>query len=348
MALQKFSVCKDEEMYLAWPDLHLTQDQRLICVFTECNHHLDRDRSRICISESPDRGRTWTERRYLTEAGTKENYFNNARISDLRDGRLAIICDKVSKDENSSAITYLWFSNDMGRTWSEPTVLPFCGIVPDKLKRLKNGRIIISNHFYDPEVNKLCQHLWYSDDNMATWSDRITVARDKRYNLCEGSIIEVDDGVLVCFLRENSGLGISILKVVSYDNGKTWSDIYHTPMDSGHRPVSGYLSNGRVMVSYRYIPRGTQNVFCAILNKNHLTETERTKQSVIVFPLDHDRNPHPDLGYTGWVQFEDGEIYLVNYIKDDWDKGTIRGYSFYYEDIVLPPKETNTKNVFPI
>jgi len=98
VALQKFSVCKDEEMYLAWPDLHLTQDQRLICVFTECNHHLDRDRSRICISESPDRGRTWTERRYLTEAGTKENYFNNARISDLRDGRLAIICDKVSKD----------------------------------------------------------------------------------------------------------------------------------------------------------------------------------------------------------------------------------------------------------
>ena len=183
----------------------------------------------------------------------------------------------------------------------------------------------------------------------------LSFARDEKYcRHSEGDFIRLKDGgILFIYTRfkgkkAGDAAPADLAKRVSYDNGETWSEVYHTPMDSGHRPVSGYLSNGRVMVSYRYIPRGTQNVFCAILNKNHLTETERTKQSVIVFPLDHDRNPHPDLGYTGWVQFEDGEIYLVNYIKDDWDKGTIRGYSFYYEDIVLPPKETNTKNVFPI
>jgi sialidase-1 len=52
-------------------------------------------------------------------------------------------------------------------------------------------------------------------------------------------------------------------------------------------------------------------------------------------PLDYDRNEKPDTGYTGWVQFEDGEIYVVNYIKDDASKAQIRGYSFYPNDIIL-------------
>ena len=42
----------------------------------------------------------------------------------------------------------------------------------------------------------------------------------------------------------------------------------------------------------------------------------------------------------------DGEIYVVNYIKDDTDKAHIRGYSFYPDDVVLPKTENATKNVF--
>ena len=63
-------------------------------------------------------------------------------------------------------------------------------------------------------------------------------------------------------------------------------------------------------------------------------------------PLDYDRNPAPDLGYTGWTQFSNGEIYVVNYIKDDSDKAYIRGYSFYPEEVILPKTDTATKNVF--
>ena len=89
------------------------------------------------------------------------------------------------------------------------------------------------------------------------------------------------------------------------------------------------------MVTYRFIPCGTQNVFAAFLKKEQLLSTNRSQQRVRVMPLDYDRNAAPDLGYTGWTQFEDGEIYVVNYIKDDADKAQIRGYSFYPDDIVL-------------
>ena len=56
-------------------------------------------------------------------------------------------------------------------------------------------------------------------------------------------------------------------------------------------------------------------------------------------PLDYDRSPLADLGYTGWIQFADGEIYVVNYIVDDAPKAQIRGYSFEPHDIMLDAAE---------
>lgn len=346
MAIQKYTVSRDDAIYEAWPDVVQTKSGKLICVFSECEHHLNRARSRIAICESTDRGRTWSEKKYLTELGTAEAFFNCARISALQDGRLAIICDKVYGNENEAADIWVWFGDEEGTSWGEPKQFPFCGIVPDKFLQLKNGRMIIAAHFFNKETNKLEQYMWYSDDNGETWSERIVIAAHPDYNLCEVSILECEDQTLVAFLRENSGRGYDIMKVFSHDNGETWSGLCNTSMDAGHRPVAGFLQNGMVMVTYRFIPCGTQNVFAAFLQKDQLLNRSRTQQRVRVFPLDYDRNPAPDLGYTGWTQFEDGEIYVVNYIKDDADQAYIRGYSFYMEDVLLPKTDKATANVF--
>jgi sialidase-1 len=87
-------------------------------------------------------------------------------------------------------------------------------------------------------------------------------------------------------------------------------------------------------------------MFAAFMSRESIEATGRRDQRVRVVPLDYDRNPSPDIGYTGWVQFDDGEIYIVNYIKDNADKAFIRGYSFYPIDILLPENENTTKNVF--
>ena len=346
MAISKFSVSRDEKYYEAWPDLIQTKSGKLICVFTECEHHLCRNDSRIVIKESFDRGRTWSEKKALTDRGTAKNYFNCARISRLLDGRLVIICDKINGHENEDSALYLWFSDEEGENWGEPVKFNVKGIVPDRVLQLKNGRIIIAAQFMNNETGKVAQYLWYSDDNMKTWSDRVTVADDPRYHLCEVSILECENNTLVAFLRENSHCGNPMMKVISFDNGENWSPVYETSIDSGHRPTSGYLSDGRVMITYRYIPAGTQNVFAAVYDKAALLETNRKNQKVRIMPLDYDRNPAADLGYTGWTQFPDGEIYVVNYIKDDCDLAQIRGYSFYPEDIALPVKDTATAAVF--
>ncbi|MDF2685403.1 MAG: hypothetical protein K0S55_584, partial [Clostridia bacterium] len=58
--IKKFTVSRDDSNYHAWPDLVKTKNGKLICVFTECLHHGDRTNSRIMLTESTDRGRTWS------------------------------------------------------------------------------------------------------------------------------------------------------------------------------------------------------------------------------------------------------------------------------------------------
>ena len=346
MNIKRHTVSRDESIYEAWPDVVLTDSGKLIAVFAECEHHLDRKNARIVMVESLDRGRSWSEKKYLTEKSDGISFFNCPRISKLGDGRLAVVCDKVIENENRKAEIYVWFGDSEGLEWSERINLGFCGIVPDKLLELDGGRWIIAAHFKSKESGKLEQYLWYSDDKGKSWSERITVAIDPELNLCETSIIERGSNTLVAFLRENSRKGYDVLKCISHDGGESWSEIHQTPMDCGHRPVALKLLDGRVLITYRYIPTESHNFFGAILKTEELTFTERCKQSARIFPIDYDRNPSPDLGYSGSVQFPDGEIYVVNYIKDDADRAYIRGYSFYTSDIELPRTESTTKNVF--
>ncbi|HOM57560.1 MAG TPA: hypothetical protein PLG27_07410, partial [Candidatus Latescibacteria bacterium] len=61
----------------------------------------------------------------------------------------------------------------------------------------------------------------------------------------------------------------------------------------------------------------------------------RNEAHTRILPVDFDRSPVSDTGYSGWVQFEDGEIYIVNYIVDDAPKAQIRGYSLHPSDFLL-------------
>ncbi|HEY9076193.1 MAG TPA: hypothetical protein VIO61_06600 [Anaerolineaceae bacterium] len=61
----------------------------------------------------------------------------------------------------------------------------------------------------------------------------------------------------------------------------------------------------------------------------------RAQAHTRILPVDFDRSPASDTGYSGWVQFDDGEIYIVNYIMDDAPKAQIRGYALRLEDFLL-------------
>ena len=350
MTIHKYTISNDPDIYEAWPDLVLTDSGKLICVFAECTHHTNRDYTRIMLCESCDRGRTWSPKHPLTE-GTKDlDYmYNCPRITKLSDGRLVVTVDRTTqseedKDYDVNAMEVLmYFSSDDGKSWSQPVKTPQNGIVPDKLTELDNGRWLISAHYH--YQGKLTQFLHYSDDQGKTWSERIMVAHDPELNLCEASLLPLGNGTVLAFMRENSFKGFPCQYTVSTDNGETWGPVLNFPLPGCHRPTSGLLQNGDLLITYRYVPGAwggwgytMQNLFaglCTCSPSGTFTDPGQIKTRIL--PVDYDRSPVADIGYSGWVQFPDGEIYIVSYLVDDAiDKAQIRGYSLNISDFILP------------
>lgn len=260
----------------------------------------------------------------------------------LSDGRYVIIVDKVYERAEGGGRILLYFSEDEGQSWSEPVETPARGIVPDKLLELDTGRWILSCHDKETDFGYLVQRLWYSNDQGATWSDPIVVGRQEGLNLCEVSILPIEGQTLVAFMRENSFQGWDCYKAISHDNGESWSDLINFPLPGCHRPVAGWLQNGQIMITHRFIQGGRrgffgghQNFFAALTDRESVLAPTRDEASTRILPIDFDRSTVSDTGYSGWVQFEDGEIYIANYIVDDAPNGQIRGYSLRMDDFIL-------------
>ena len=79
----------------------------------------------------------------------------------------------------------------------------------------------------------------------------------------------------------------------------------------------------------------TQNFFAGLTDKESALAATRNECHTRILPIDFDRSPESDTGYSGWVQFDDGEIYIANYIMDDAPKAHIRGYSLHMSDFIL-------------
>ena len=342
----KYIVSRDDSVYEAFPDVALTASDRLVCVFAECKHHADRSYTRIMVTDSTDRGRTWSLKRPLTEGTRGLPFYNCPRITQLRDGRLVVVVDKLFSAERSAnpddCRNYLYFSTDEGLSWSEAVEIPVLGIVPDKLLELASGRWIVAAHYQDLEFGYLTQRLWFSDDQGQSWSEPIIVGRKKGLNLCEVSILPVKDDTLVAFMRENSAKGWDCYKVLSSDGGLSWGVPVPFPLPGCHRPVAGWLKDGNALITHRFMQGGlgwtgwwTQNFFAALTDKASVLALQRNATHTRILPVDFDRSSASDTGYSGWVQFDDGEIYIVNYIVDDAPKGQIRGYALGMDDFIL-------------
>ena len=351
---QEYIISNDPNASENFPDIVLTKKGELICVFMECLHHGTRKNVRLNLIKSSDKGRTWGEKIPFTPLADYPNgTYDCARISLLPDGTIIIICNFWYPVENNKTVSeiHAWYSYDDGETWTEPRVLPFQGVCPDKYKVLSNGRHIVGAPLRtDPDMPKrFVEYIHYSDDGGMTWNSSI-VADDKRYSLSEVSILEVKKGVLVAFMREESLSGITCQKAFSYDYGTTWEGVYDSNLGDAHRPVADFYEDGQIFCTYRFVQGGgkryerdglkwlngpSQNLFGAFFDVETALEKDRRKNFTVIYPISYDRNRiNADTGMSGWVRFDDGSFYVVNYLVDDGDcKAQIRGYSFDITDV---------------
>ena len=134
---------------------------------------------------------------------------------------------------------------------------------------------------------------------------------------------------------------------IPHRDGTAKKSIVDFPIPACHRPTAGLLQDGRILITCRLMQGGkgwlgawTQNLLAVLTDRESVLADSRSGSRVRILPVDYDRSPFADTGYSGWVQFPDGGIYIVNYIVDDaYDKAQIRGYSLSLNDFILPEKE---------
>ena len=311
---------------------------KLICVFSEMNK--DTKESNICITESIDNGINWKERIIFQQKIDDNGRWDSSRLSKLKDGRIIMLStwylndDKTKKD----SYVYMWIFDKDFKLIDGPIKTTINGIVPDKITEL-DDRWITSTQ--ENNNGKRETYLYTSYDNGNTWNKSLLAKSDK-YDVCETSIISLDNNILVALMRENSGRGIDCLKTISYDKGNTWSDIYHMPIPACHRPIISKLNSGNYLITYRFdyakfVGKGVHgNIFMGcICTKEDLLEIDRDKIVPRIFPIDYDRNINSNCGYSGQIQLDDESIYVTAHIVDDNPVAHIRGYKFKEEDLII-------------
>ncbi len=336
--VKSFTISRDDSTYECFPSLTRCKNGRAVLVYRESDSHKAREYSRVIVRVSDDNGQTFSDRKVLIateQAGGVLIKYNCPKVQQLSDGSLLVACDRypippgeLTMGGDKSRIV-LFASRDNGDTWSKPRETSIRGIMPDEVVELPDGDWLLATQFKPPDLGFIAQCVTKSRDKGKTWEKPTVIAARKGLHLCEASIVRLPAGALVCYMRENSGKGLPTFKSISTDGGKTWKGPFETMMDGGHRPVAHMTHSGKVLITYRHQPGGrvwAKNTFAFLEPVESALEKDRAKQTGIVLPLDHDRSPKSDGGYTGWVETAPGEFLIANYIVDDAPKAQIRGY----------------------
>ena len=273
---------------------------------------------------SEDDGESWSEPEHTPVFGIVPD-----RVVELPSGAwLLSTCVRMkgdSYDRHGNSVQIVHRSEDRGKTWQGPYI-----VGQDDRYDLSEGCILLL-----PDGELVC---YIRDDS------------------------GLDDET-----QSRAARGVPALKSFSNDGGRTWDGVYETPMDGCHAPSAGLLPSGKVLVTYRYQQAGAvgeapppwtysaarkraeeqtgpskpsggpesflfRNTFAYLETLESAKARDLSQQGGIILPLDHDRSPRSDGGYTGWVVLHSGKIFCVNYIVDDAPLAQIRGYWFDESD----------------
>jgi hypothetical protein len=193
---------------------------------------------------SRDYGDTWTEIYPVPKnaAGRTLYHWDPLLVDKDKSGKIIRLAEgrwtETGHDRNDPgkkySQAYIWFSEDVGKTWSEATpVSQWYGVNELALVRAKNGDIIAGCRTDNPVRFTDIQDMWsgvgisISKDNGKTFSE---INRLYEYGRHHPSFVVMPNGdiVMVYVVRcgyTNTAEGLwrfGIEAIVSKDNGKTW------------------------------------------------------------------------------------------------------------------------------
>ena len=141
------------------------------------------------VAFSSDMGRTWTNKTVVARS-SKVTFYEPA-ITRMPDGRFMA----VIRTQNPPFDSYLAYSADEGRTWTEPRSLPFQGQTPF-LFGLRSGAIACFYRDRDPQRPGVSVSV--TPDGGKEWTYAAQVYRGTDWNCGYPSAVRLPDGRLFC------------------------------------------------------------------------------------------------------------------------------------------------------
>ncbi len=234
--------------YLCFPDVCMTEDGALLCVYNEFDRHVG-TRRRLLLKSSRDMGHTFGPRRIL-----RADDSHCPRISRLSDGQLCLIDD--------AGPVILW-SADNGEHWAQAPGAGIAHGLPDRPLELGGQILFTAGHMHrggQPLATirqAPAEQMAYVSRNLGrSWEPLSVITNGKRLVLCEASVIRLPgrgpkgEPRLLALMRENSFVGEPMYYCISEDGGVNWSDPAPSPL-IGHRPTLGWTRSGRLLATYR-------------------------------------------------------------------------------------------------
>lgn len=196
----------------------------------------------VVFSYSTDGGRTWSEPGYIARDNGYMHGFGDPGLGELPDG--TVVCGFVSGEDlfhsctESPQRSFVSFSHDHGRSWTEPqeitktiwgpdAVNPVCKDCHSSffssgnylvLKRGEHkGRLLIANVCHYPGDSWLSNHAVYTDDGGKTW--QVSEPAVKGIG-DEAKMVELPDGSILMSIRTTGDR----IWAKSFDGGQTWPE----------------------------------------------------------------------------------------------------------------------------
>ena len=243
-------VCEDAGAggYEAFPDVSRLSDGRLMCVFYAGYGHIALPNEklprggRISYCLSSDEGRTWSPAETLYDGPDDDR---DPSIVQLKSGR--ILCNYFSLRSKTGGGyeglgSWMVFSDDMGKTWSEPQQISKSHYCSSPIRELSSGRLILG--LYTEDGKKSQGSVAFSDDGGKTWQPEILIDNGGIQLDAETDIIELLDGTLYAAQRPQMSFA------TSKDRGETWT--VSQPMGfPGHCPYFLRASDGVILLAFR-------------------------------------------------------------------------------------------------
>jgi len=318
--------------HVAFPGICMTKRGTLIAVYREGYSHAsgNPDDGRIMLVRSTDKGRTWSEPELAYDDPTMDD--RNAAIACMNDGTLCLIWDKYLHGRHHWA--WMRVSTDEGRTWSAPVKVSKDENVHTRSRPLDlgDGRWLIP---YSESTHGRTTATYFSiyDPKAGFFEEIAATPRGQRNIADEVAVTRAADGNLVALIRSNTDP--TLWKIVSKDNGRTWSPARPTNIPSQFTPADLItLKNGWLLCSFSFRERRNERLVVSRDNG----ETWDVENSVDVFA--GTAGVGGDRSYPASVQIDDETIGTVLYETRTPPAGGHIWFVTTKFAALAPPKET--------